>query len=120
MYNEITNKLRIYYICEEELRETAPQLALPESIEVKHGAVAADSRRCSRMGVDILQEGGNAVDAAVATAICLGVVQPFASGLGGGCVLLSVENYSFITHVIIFTISRYIYDVRNRYIWYKE
>ncbi|PRP84658.1 gamma-glutamyltranspeptidase 1-like [Planoprotostelium fungivorum] len=69
------------------LLRTTPQLSHPESILVEKGAVAADSRRCSIMGLNILKEGGNAIDAAVTTAICLGVIQPFASGLGGGCVI---------------------------------
>ncbi|KAG6904600.1 hypothetical protein DXG01_008765, partial [Tephrocybe rancida] len=34
-------------------------------IEAKHGAVAAENKRCSDIGVQILQEGGNAVDAAI-------------------------------------------------------
>lgn len=52
------------------------------------GAVAADHPRCSQMGVDRLREGGNAVDAAVSTALCQGVLRPYASGLGGGAFLL--------------------------------
>ncbi|KAG5645211.1 hypothetical protein DXG03_006729 [Asterophora parasitica] len=53
-------------------------------IEAKHGAVAAENQRCSKIGVNVLKDGGNAVDAAVATTFCVGVVNMFSSGIGGG------------------------------------
>ncbi|XP_068342113.1 glutathione hydrolase 1-like isoform X2 [Pyrus communis] len=60
----------------------------PEVISVRHGAVATDDRRCSRIGKDVLREGGNAVDVSVAAALCLGVVSPASSGIGGGAFML--------------------------------
>ncbi|KAK9101170.1 hypothetical protein Scep_024600 [Stephania cephalantha] len=53
-------------------------------VESEHGVVAADDGRCSEIGVSILRDGGHAIDATVATALCLGVVNPMSSGIGGG------------------------------------
>jgi len=39
------------------------------------GAVAADHEECSKIGTRILRRGGNAMDAAIATAFCLGVIR---------------------------------------------
>ena len=59
------------------------------SIHKSNGAVATDHEVCSKMGVSVLRElGGNAADAAVTTALCLGVVNPSSSGLGGGAFIL--------------------------------
>lgn len=48
---------------------------------VPHGSVATDFKECSAIGVDILKKGGNAVDASIAGALCLAVVNPHSTGL---------------------------------------
>ncbi|KAJ1818083.1 hypothetical protein LPJ75_001538 [Coemansia sp. RSA 2598] len=57
-------------------------------IKAKHGAVATDEPHCSTIGVDVLREGGNAVDAAVASTVCIGLLQSHSSGIGGGGFML--------------------------------
>ncbi|CAM8945441.1 unnamed protein product [Rhodiola kirilowii] len=69
-------------------------------VESEKGVVAADDGRCSEVGASILRENGHAVDAAVATALCAGVVNPMASGIGGGgfMVVRSAETSETIAY----------------------
>src|SRR5688572_27614428 len=53
-----------------------------------NGAVATVSGYATDAAVQAIQKGGNAIDAAVAAALTLGVVDGFNSGIGGGCFLL--------------------------------
>jgi gamma-glutamyltranspeptidase/glutathione hydrolase len=62
-----------------------PSLAQGRAVaKGRDGAVASVDPRATQVGIQVLKAGGNAIDAAVATAAALGVVEPFSAGVGGG------------------------------------
>lgn len=63
-------------------------------------AVTTEVPLCSKLGVDILKKGGNAMDAAIASTICVGIVNSFSSGLGGGGFLLVRKKGSDNTEIV--------------------
>src|SRR6201982_1681304 len=71
------------------LTEAAPASgARIEPVSASHGMVVAQEGRAARIGVEVLERGGNAVDAAVATGFALAVTYPRAGNIGGGGYML--------------------------------
>uniref|UniRef100_A0A671WHT2 Gamma-glutamyltransferase 7 n=1 Tax=Sparus aurata TaxID=8175 RepID=A0A671WHT2_SPAAU len=66
------------------------------------GAVVTDVAQCTSLGFDILGKQGSSVDAAITAALCLGIVHPHTSGIGGGGVMLVHDIRKNETRVIDF------------------
>ncbi|KAL7623705.1 hypothetical protein AAE478_005257 [Parahypoxylon ruwenzoriense] len=82
--------------------QPAAQIVLQQqSGSARRGAVASESRVCSEIGIDLLAQGGNAVDAFIGTQLCVGVIGMYHSGLGGGGFALirdSTGNYTVVDY----------------------
>ncbi len=91
-YGPLRRRLRPLLLCAAILciscsaKRKAGEIALaPEP----PGLVVSSQPAASRVGLDVLREGGNAIDAAVAAGLALGVVDQYNSGIGGGGFLLA-------------------------------
>lgn len=69
-------------------------------VTARHGMVVAGHPQASAAGLAVLQAGGNAIDAAVATSLALGVAEPYASGLGGKLMLIYRDAVSGKTYAV--------------------
>jgi len=74
----------------QELRRlySPPDLATVHAVSAEHGLVVAQEKIAAQFGADFLRQGGNAVDAAVATGFALAVTYPRAGNIGGGCFMV--------------------------------
>lgn len=68
--------------------KTSPELVPQKEVIVRNAAVVSAHPLASEIGLDILQKGGNAIDAAVAVQFALAVVYPQAGNIGGGGFML--------------------------------
>jgi len=68
----------------QKLKINAFKYAITKNIICKNGAVVSAHALASQVGVSILQQGGNAIDAAIAVQLTLAVVYPDAGNIGGG------------------------------------
>lgn len=64
------------------------------AVHSSHGLVSAQNRHAAEAGAAVLRRGGNAVDAAITTALTLSVVEPWLSGVGGGGFLIRADGAS--------------------------
>ena len=67
-----------------------------------NAAVATDAEQCSRIGVEILQQGGNAVDAAIAAMLSVGIINLHSTGIGGGGFMVIYDSSSKMSCAIDF------------------
>ncbi|MEG5140665.1 MULTISPECIES: gamma-glutamyltransferase [unclassified Microcoleus] len=91
MFSKLICTVRIYTFfltvillggCQQQLQPKLQQQRSKEAMAVSAHPLA------SAAGLSVLQQGGNAVDAAAATALAISVVEPFSAGIGGGGFLL--------------------------------
>ncbi|BCL73432.1 gamma-glutamyltransferase [Vibrio nigripulchritudo] len=72
------------------------------TLHSKKGMVTSQNKLASHVGVDILNRGGNAVDAAIATSFALGAAEPWMSGIGGGGYMMVLKKGEHNAQVIDF------------------
>ena len=75
-------------VAQERRFYSPPELSTVRAVPAQHGMVVAQEQLAAEVGAEILRQGGNAVDAAVATGFALAVTYPRAGNIGGGGFML--------------------------------
>ncbi len=78
----------------DEIRNFETWTIRKPAVDGRRGLVAAQNREAAEVGAQVLAEGGNAMDAAVAASFAIGALEPWMSGIGGGGCLLHREAAS--------------------------
>jgi gamma-glutamyltranspeptidase / glutathione hydrolase len=82
------NRLKIFLFMVISFLIAQPAFSAVKPVPARHGMVVSADRLASEVGVAVLREGGNAVDAAVAVGFALAVTYPAAGNIGGGGFLI--------------------------------
>lgn len=92
MFSRITVFLILLFFCLDSNAQQILPYPITKKIEGTNGAVVSAHPLASKIGLNILKAGGNAVDAAIATQLALAVVYPGAGNLGGGGFMIACLN----------------------------
>src|SRR4051812_13230933 len=87
-YNAPMQRHLVLLLCLTLAGLSVPLNAVRQPVRARHGMVVAMEANAADVGVAVLQQGGNAVDAAVAVGFALAVTHPFAGNIGGGGFML--------------------------------
>ena len=94
-----TTSVRGYVARTEEEKDLAFQ-SRRSAVYSTHAMVSSSQPLATSIGLQILREGGNAVDAAVAVAAALAVTEPCSTGMGGDCFILYYEKKTGTVHAL--------------------
>uniref|UniRef100_A0A0N5A5A5 Gamma-glutamyltranspeptidase 1 n=1 Tax=Parastrongyloides trichosuri TaxID=131310 RepID=A0A0N5A5A5_PARTI len=81
-----------FSISKNEIKWPVPSYSLYDKF--KKAAIVSENGLCSEIGRNIMFEGGNSIDAAIATQLCIGVVNFHSSGIGGGFIMTFYDKKS--------------------------